>query len=373
MHTISRHQHLFGLEAHTCFYRSLLEQSPDAILLVDSAGVVRYANPSWGRMVERDFADLTGRSLLEIVHPDDVIIAAAAVDEACELYAKPRRVEFRCSRAHGEWRVLECICQPWQAVGEVMTAMFVRDISERHAERARYEQVQMLDSAAQVSGEIASDFSELLLLLGRHADVLAASGASDVRTEARNLRSTLDRGRIIVDQLHSFARIDDLDHRIAVDVNEVIAEAAGHFERLVRPGVEVTHLLGATAARVGMSRVALEQVLSALILHAGDTMTDGGRLTIATHDGAEIEQQEQPPTHSAYLVIDVTVSGIRTSLDSRSTISGGDAREDARHELRAATTLVQRAGGGIVVPASVGADTTIRIVLPVLPAKTSPN
>ena len=149
----------------------------------------------------------------------------------------------------------------------------------------------------------------------------------------------------------------------AVDVNEVIAEAAGHFERLVRPGVEVTHLLGATAARVGMSRVALEQVLSALILHAGDTMADGGRLTIATHDGAEIEQKEQPPAQSDYLVIDVTVSGIRTSLDNRSTISGGDAREDTRHELRAATALVQRAGGDRGA-ASVGTDTTIRVCTP---------
>src|SRR5688572_12889689 len=152
MHTISRHLHLFGLDAPPRFYPSLLEQSPDAILLVDSAGVVRYANLSWQRMVERDLAELTGRSLLEIVHPDDVIVAAAAVDEACEPYSEPRRVEFRCSRLHGQWRVVECICQPWQAAGEVMTAMFVRDISERHAERARSEQVQVLDAAAQVSG-----------------------------------------------------------------------------------------------------------------------------------------------------------------------------------------------------------------------------
>lgn len=366
---MSRQQHLFGVDAHVCFYRTLLEQHPDGVMLVDSAGTTLYANPAWERFAGRPLADLTGRSLLEQVHPDDVMRVAAAVDAACSAGARARTIEYRCRRRDGGWQTVESICQPCPAGGEVLTALVSRDITERQAAQERREHARVLEATAQLSGEVAADFAELLLMLGRHADRLSVAGPDTSRTEVRALRRTLDRGRVLVDQLHTFA-LDDLDHRVAVDANEAIAEAARHLEQLAGPGVEVTYLLGAPAAVVGMSRSALEQVLSGFVIHSRGRLGQGGRLTIATSDRAEESGRAASPDgpHLDRLVIDLIVTGQRGAGTRETPLaSAPPVPSHEEEDLESLTILVQRVGGEVLATPRDSGDAGVRIVLPLVP------
>jgi diguanylate cyclase (GGDEF)-like protein/PAS domain S-box-containing protein len=58
---------------------AVLALSPDALVLVDSAFVIRWANAKALRVFGWPFHALVGRSALEMIHPDDLAIAARVV------------------------------------------------------------------------------------------------------------------------------------------------------------------------------------------------------------------------------------------------------------------------------------------------------
>jgi len=60
------------LRASEARFRALTEQGSDLVTIVDAAGVIRYASPSHQRMLGYPPAELTGRHVLTLVHPDDL-------------------------------------------------------------------------------------------------------------------------------------------------------------------------------------------------------------------------------------------------------------------------------------------------------------
>jgi len=49
----------------------LLHLLPDAVVQTDALWTVTYLNPAWQTLTGHTVADALGRSLLDLVHPDD--------------------------------------------------------------------------------------------------------------------------------------------------------------------------------------------------------------------------------------------------------------------------------------------------------------
>jgi two-component system cell cycle sensor histidine kinase/response regulator CckA len=84
-------------------FRALVEQSWDILCVLQEDGRLDYVNPAVERVLGRTAEDVTGRNVLELIHPDDRGLLARALQE-------PNRVvEARFATADGRWVVLETV------------------------------------------------------------------------------------------------------------------------------------------------------------------------------------------------------------------------------------------------------------------------
>ncbi len=88
-------------------FRSLIENSTDAIALLDAAGVIGYTSPSTVRVLGYDPGELTGLNGLQLVHPDDRDRAIALLREVTAVPEKTLCAEYRFLHRNGTWRWIE--------------------------------------------------------------------------------------------------------------------------------------------------------------------------------------------------------------------------------------------------------------------------
>ena len=119
-------------------FRSLIERSSDLITLLDVNGTIRYVSPSSERVVGFQPYVLRGMNLFELIHPEDLSSAQAALSGLAP--GASRDFEVRLRHADGSVRVLEMIAtnllnEPAVA-GTVVNA---RDVTDRKRAQAELE------------------------------------------------------------------------------------------------------------------------------------------------------------------------------------------------------------------------------------------
>src|SRR5881396_1598692 len=90
-------------------FRSLIEHSTDVITLLDAAGAILYSTQSLKPTLGYDAGEMTGHSVLDLVHPDE---QAAAASQLARLYQHPEEIVqagFRVRHKDGSWRDLEVV------------------------------------------------------------------------------------------------------------------------------------------------------------------------------------------------------------------------------------------------------------------------
>ncbi len=84
-------------------FRALIENSSDAISLLDSDGNVLYASASSKRVLGYPPDELVGRSGFELIHPDDAGRAERVFAEAIASPRFPVQFQARIRQKHGSW------------------------------------------------------------------------------------------------------------------------------------------------------------------------------------------------------------------------------------------------------------------------------
>lgn len=111
---------------------SLVESSPDIILVLDPDSTVRYANPAVQRVLGYWTEDITGGKLSNYLHPED---RNRMMDSFSQRSAAPDAsspLEFRMRHADGFWRYLQATSVELSDSPNTK-AYYLRDISERKA------------------------------------------------------------------------------------------------------------------------------------------------------------------------------------------------------------------------------------------------
>lgn len=91
-------------------FRSLVEMSSDAIVLVDERGQVNYASPSLGRVLGYSANELLGRSGFEFVHADDMALAESILRGAADRPGEHISFLLRVRHKDGSWRWVDGVC-----------------------------------------------------------------------------------------------------------------------------------------------------------------------------------------------------------------------------------------------------------------------
>ncbi len=113
-------------------FRALVQNSSDAILLLDREASVTYQSPSADRMFGYADGELVGHSVEDLCHPDDLPRVRSALAEVLSSPGTTRRLELRLRRRGGGWLDAEAVVNNLQGDPNVRaTVVTVRDVSER--------------------------------------------------------------------------------------------------------------------------------------------------------------------------------------------------------------------------------------------------
>lgn len=156
-------------------FRSLIENSSDAITMISAEGTVLYAGPSLQHVVGYSPDEMVSGNLFQLVHPDDRFLAETLFKE---LITHPRKVmtlQFRMLHKDGTWRWMEGIANNLISEPSIKTVVFnFRDITERKkANEALAEEKERLLVTLRSIGEgvITTDTQGCVVLMNRSAEI----------------------------------------------------------------------------------------------------------------------------------------------------------------------------------------------------------
>ncbi len=91
------------------YYRSLIENAQEVILVLNEDGAIRYASPAIDRVLGYSASESVGKLIFNVMHPDD---RTRMQRELSILWSDPgsaRACECRFQHSDGSWRVLEAV------------------------------------------------------------------------------------------------------------------------------------------------------------------------------------------------------------------------------------------------------------------------
>ena len=339
-------------------YKAILENSIDLITFVDGDGHVLFDSPSIDRLLGVSPAERLGRSIFELIHPEDLPRAQAAFATAMALRKGTPFIELRLRHQDGRWRVFESAGSYVEEGGVRMGIVHSRDITDRKHLEEQLRHAQKMEALGRLTGAIAHDFNNLLTVILGYAEALLDSEVTlPVRAELREIRRASSSAASLTRQLLVFSRRMPAVLE-PVDLNHVISEVSPMLQRLLGKTVHLTLALDATYPIIKADRGLLDQVVMNLIINGRDAMPEGGTLTITTRD----DERD-------HVTLEVTDTGHGMPPDVRAKIfepffTTKDPGKGTGLGLATVYTIVTQVGGTIDVESAEGRGTTFRISLP---------
>jgi two-component system, cell cycle sensor histidine kinase and response regulator CckA len=322
-------------------FRALVENSSDAILLVDTQARVVYMAPSSTRHLGWTQDQLVGKSILDFIHAEDFEVATASLGQVLQRPGASATAEVRFHHADGSWRTMEGVgvnrLDDPSVRAIVVTA---RDITERRRLEAQLRHSQKMEAVGQLAGGVAHDFNNLLTAILGYCNLLLDEMPAEApqRPDLEEIRSAGERAAALTRQLLAFSRRQMLQPR-TLGLNDLVRQLGRLLQRLIGEDVELVMQLSADLLPVRVDPASIEQALISLAANARDAMPTGGRLTIET---SNVELGNGYTEEHA-----VVVPGPYVRLSLADTGRGMDAATVARVFEPFFTTKEQGKGGGL--------------------------
>ncbi|MCJ2047160.1 PAS domain-containing protein [Methylobacterium sp. J-078] len=257
--------------------------SPDLLGVFHPDGYFERLNPAWEIVLGWTESEIAGRSVLELIHPDDAGRSRQAID-ALRANMPVFRFENRYRTRDGRYRWIS-----WTAVPEGGRAYCSgRDITEDKAREAALDQAQealrqaqKMEAVGQLTGGVAHDFNNLLTVIKSSTDLLKRPGLPEER-RARYvdaIADTVARAAKLTGQLLAFARRQALKPETFNAITSVtaISEMVG---TLTGARIEIVLEVPDAPAYVHADPSQFDTALVNMAVNARDAMDGHGRLTI---------------------------------------------------------------------------------------------
>jgi PAS domain S-box-containing protein len=363
-----------ALRANEERFRALVENSSDALMLVDAEGRMTYLSPSWMRILGWTSADTLRQSIFDVVHPDDRPLVGARMADTLADPSKTIVEHVRFHHADGSWRVMEAVGVNHLAEPSVASIVVnARDITERRRLEEALRQSQKLEAVGQLAGGVAHDFNNLLTAILGYCQLLLEDlpEPSPIRADLLEIQAAGDRAAAVTRQLLAFSRRELLHPRI-VDINALVMQLERVLRRLITEQIELVTVLAPGLSPVHVDPVAVEQVLVNLAVNARDAMPGGGQITIETAD-VELDDRDpltriaMRPGRYVMIVVGDTGDGMDAATQARVFEPFFTTKEQGKGSGLGLATIygvVKQSGGYIWVESEPGRGTKFKVYLP---------
>jgi PAS domain S-box-containing protein len=355
-------------------FRLLVEGVADyALYMLDPTGIIT----SWN----------IGGQRIKGYFPDEILGQhfSRFYTETDRANGKPSRA-LRIAREQGRyeeegWRVRKdgtffwasVIIDPIYEDGRLVGfAKITRDITERREAQLQLEQMrkhlaeaQKLDALGQLTGGVAHDFNNILMVISGSLHFLKKSATSEPRVQRAisAIETATKRGAALTSQLLTFARRQSVNPQ-SINVSERVEAIREVLETGVGSAVQLVLDIGHDIWPVTVDVSELETALVNLVVNARDAMPRGGTVTVAVSNLAA-DQPDVPD----YVAISVEDTGQGIAPDVLDKIfdpffTTKPVGKGTGLGLSQVHGFAHQAGGTVKVSSELGKGTRVTILLP---------
>ncbi|NVK35503.1 MAG: response regulator [Rhodobacteraceae bacterium] len=254
------------------------------------------------------------------------------------------------------------------------TIVYALETTQQRTLEAQFAQSQKMQAIGQLAGGVAHDFNNVLTAIIGFSDLLLASHRPTDPSfqDIMNIKQNANRAAGLVRQLLAFSRRQTLRPQ-QLSLNDVLADLSILLDRLLGEKVELKVVHGRDLWPVMADLNQLEQVIVNLAVNAGDAMSDGGKLTIATSNVNEAESTQYENTRGMppgeYTLIEVSDTGHGMPAHVMEKIfdpffSTKEVGKGTGLGLSTVYGIVKQTGGFVFCTSEVDVGTTFRLFLP---------
>lgn len=354
------------------YFRSIIENASDIIVVVGRDGHIRYGSPSVERLLGYSRKVLAGIISLDLIHPDDAHRGAEFLSRQIADPAAIQTIELRARHQNGSWRSFEMMATNLVKRGQTAAVVInARDITERKLLEAQLVQANRLGGLGRLAATVAHEFNNVLMGMQPFAELMQRPDATPeiISKGAWHISNSVQRGRRIVLDILRFSQ-PHVPVTTAVDLGEWWAGFAPEAEAVLGNMIEVVSEIPREDLCIIADRSQLSQVFANLVANARDAMPGGGTLTVAA---GEVEADARfrfgvVPHPNRFVQISIRDTGPGMSPEVMDRIfeplyttkqSGGTGLG-----LAVAHQVLAQHGGHIFVESEPGIGSTFHLFLP---------
>ena len=355
-------------------FRTLVEESPLGVSLIDAQGRFLYVNPKFKDIFGYDLADLpNGEQWFKRAYPDRNQRQAALKAWKTDLSAaqvgevRPRTFNVTCKD-----RTEKTI--NFRPVTLTSGDQFVtyEDITERKHLEEQFQQAQRMEAIGTLAGGVAHDFNNLLMGIQGRTSLMLMDLSHDHEhyQSLKSIEEYVQSASDLTRQLLGYARGGKYEVK-STDLNQLIDSQNQMFGR-TRKEITIQADFDPALPAVDVDRGQMEQVLLNLYLNAWHAMPGGGELHVTTRqisfDSTATEPFKVRP--GAYVQIIIRDTGIGMDDATLSKIfdpffTTKDTGRGTGLGLASVYGIMQNHKGFVTVSSDKGRGTTFKLFIPV--------
>lgn len=354
--------------------RTLLEQAPDHIMIIDRERRLKFVN-----RLELGFtaADVMGQPIEKSVPSGDREMVIEAIESVIRT-GERRSYETSVNSPIGTYDFLTrlgpiIVDDQVDSVVMISTDITATRVAERERERlnAQLQHTQKIDALGQLTGGVAHDFNNLLTAIGGNLELLEAArgGGEEGATYLAEALRAVDRAADLTRRLLVFARKQPLapkPERIAA----LIDDMAPLLRRTIGETITVRAVSADDLWPADIDRGQLEQAILNLAVNARDAMPSGGSLAIVSENHV-VDEAEATEQLLAGDYVSVTVSDTGFGMDAEVVEQAFEPFFTTK-EVGSGTGLglsmvygfVSQSGGHVTLSSEPGEGTNVQMLLP---------
>ena len=361
--------------------RTISENAPFGIVLMDSSGRFEYVNPKFMEMFGYNLHDVPdGKTWFRKAYPDHEyrknVIKTWLTD--LESFKQKSKVgerpnyTFTVTCKDGSKKTINFIPVFLPNGGHLLTC---EDITERLYLESQLRQAQKTEAIGTLAGGIAHDFNNILTALMGYATLIKIKlkTTDPLITYADQILTASQKAADLIKNLLAFSRKQPLNLTY-IDVNNIIKSTEKLLKRLLTEDIELKTKLTKDNTVIMADQSQIDQILFNLASNARDAMPNGGRLTIETDivnlDKEYIEKYGFGKP-GRYVMIKVTDTGSGMDKDTLDKIfdpffTTKEVGKGTGLGLATVYGIVKQHNGFINVDSVLNVGTTFHIYLPAL-------
>lgn len=372
--TASKHAEDIVLQAENRF-KALVENSSDAISLVDATGKVILSSHAVSPIFGYSLEERVGKNVFELIHPEDQAHVARLFGTLLQNPAgSSATAQVRYRHKNGSWRWIEALGTNMLEDPNVRAVVInYRDITERRLLLQQLFQAQKMEAVGQLAGGVAHDFNNLLTAILGYSDMAMEKlpPHSAARRYTAEIKKAGERAAALTRQLLAFSRLQVMAPQV-IDLNAVVADLSKMLRRLIGEDVRLVTIPGANLGHIKVDPTQMEQVIMNLAVNARDAMPSGGKLIVETCNVslAETVTAEGVRVKSGdYVLMEVSDTGTGMEANTKAHIfdpffTTKEKGKGTGLGLSTVYGIIKQSSGYIWVSSELGQGTTFKIYLP---------